>query len=188
MKILLLVAVMLCPLLAFAQEGQNDVRLRASDTIEIRFFYTPELNKIQTIRPDGKIVLQLIGEITAAGKTPNELTQELVKKYTRYFKQLDVAVFVESYGSRGVYVGGGVNTPGEIPILRNLTVLEAIMQAGGVNATTASLKNVVVVRLKEGKYERYVLDLEGVLLGTDNKPFYLMPLDVVYVPPRIGIP
>jgi polysaccharide export outer membrane protein len=130
----------------------------------------------------------LIGEITAAGKTPNELTQELVKKYTRYFKQLDVAVFVESYGSRGVYVGGGVNTPGEIPILRNLTVLEAIMQAGGVNATTASLKNVVVVRLKEGKYERYVLDLEGVLLGTDNKPFYLMPLDVVYVPPRIGIP
>jgi protein involved in polysaccharide export with SLBB domain len=90
MRFLLLVALFLAPLGGFAQEVQKDVRLSAGDTIEIRYFYTPELNKTQIVRPDGKIVLQLVGEVVAAGKTPNELTQELSKKYEKYIKQVDM--------------------------------------------------------------------------------------------------
>ena len=83
------------PILAFAQYFEQNTKLSPGDTIEIRFFFTPDLNKIQTIRPDGKIVLQLVGEITAAGKTPSELTKELYRHYSEYFKQLDIAVLVE---------------------------------------------------------------------------------------------
>jgi hypothetical protein len=62
------------------------------------------------------------------------------------------------------------------------------MLAGGVNSTTASLSKVYVIRQQGGKYVRNVLDLEEVLLGNDDKPFHLMPLDLVYVPTRIGSP
>ena len=48
---------------------EPEVRLGPGDTLEIRFFYTPELNVIQTIRPDGKIMLQLVGDVEAQGKT-----------------------------------------------------------------------------------------------------------------------
>jgi len=188
MRNLVIAALLLAPLACFAQDLQKDVRLSAGDTIEIRYFYTPELNKTQIVRPDGKIVLQLVGEVVAAGRTPNELTQELAKKYAKFLKQVDIAIFIESYGSRTVYVGGEVNRPGEVPILRSLTALEAIMIAGGVNSATASLSKVFVIRQQGGKYVRTVLDLEEVLLGRDDTPFYLMPLDLVYVPSRIGRP
>jgi len=188
MKKLFLLVLIFFPLVAFGQSTEKVVKLSAGDTIEVRFFYTPELNKLQIIRPDGKIVLQLIGEVTAEGKTPGELTKELLSRYKKYFSQLDVAVFVESYGSRQVYVGGEVNSPGEIPILTQLTVLEAIMRAGGVNSTTASYRNVVVIRQQEGKYTRYELNLESVLLGREDKPFLLLPLDIVYVPTRMISP
>jgi polysaccharide export outer membrane protein len=188
MKFLIIAALLLSPFASLAQDVQKDVRLSAGDTIEIRYFYTPELNKTQIVRPDGRIVLQLVGEVVAAGKTPGELTQELVKKYAKFLKQIDIAIFIESYGSRTVYVGGEVNRPGEVPILRNLTALEAIMLAGGVNSATASLSKVYVIRQQGGKYVRNVLDLEEVLLGNDDKPFHLLPLDLVYVPTRIGSP
>ena len=188
MRFLVLTALLLAPLAVFAQDARRDVKLSAGDTIEIRYFFNPELNKTQIVRPDGKIVLQLVGEVLAAGRTPNELTQELLKKYERFLKQVDIAIFIESYGSRTVYVGGEVVKPGEFPMLRNLTAFEAIMLAGGVNSATASLGKVVIVRLQGGKYVRIVLDLEEVLLGSDDKPFYLEPLDLVYVPTRIGMP
>jgi polysaccharide export outer membrane protein len=188
MKFLILASLLLLPLTGFAQDAQKDVKLSAGDTIEIRYFYTPELNKTQIVRPDGKIVLQLVGEVVAAGKTPNELTQELLKKYVKFLKQIDIAIFIESYGSRTVYVGGEVNNPGEVPILMGLTALEAVMLAGGVNSTTASLSKVVIVRQQGGKYVRHVLDLEEVLQGNDDKPFFLMPGDLVYVPSRIEKP
>jgi protein involved in polysaccharide export with SLBB domain len=87
-----------------------------------------------------------------------------------------------------VYVGGEVHLPGEFPILRSLTALEAVMLAGRVNSATASLGKVVIVRQQGSKYVRPVLDLEEVLLGNDDKPFYLAPLDLVYVPTRIEMP
>lgn len=62
------------------------------------------------------------------------------------------------------------------------------MRAGGVNPETASYKYVVVMRQQGGKYQRYTLNLEEVLLGRDDNPFYLLPLDIVYVPARIISP
>ncbi len=188
MKIKLLVLFILLPVIAFAEYGENEVTLSPSDIIEIRFFYTPELNKTQTIRPDGKIVLQLIGEVTAAGKTPSKLTNELYLLYKRYFQQLDIAVFVESYSNRYVLVGGEVNSPGDIPLLRNLSALEAIMLAGGIDSDNATYKNIIVIRQQKGKWVQYRLNLEEILLGQKDEPFYLLPLDIVYVPAILVTP
>ena len=182
MKKLLLFVFLLCSCSVFAQSKGVDITLGPGDTIEIRFFYTPELNVIQTIRPDGKIVLQLVGEIIATGKTPGELTAELYNGFSKYLKQLDIAVFVQSYNNRYISVVGEIAIPGDIPMLRNLTALEAIMLAGGVDMEDADYSNVVVMRHEEGKWIRYKVNLEDLLTGKSDDPFYLKPLDIVYVP------
>lgn len=171
------------PLALFGQEEKEvDITLSPGDVIEIRFFYTPDLNVVQTIRPDGKIVLQLIGEVVAKGKTPTQLTRELHIQYKKFLSQLDIAVLVQTYSSRYVSVVGEVTEPGDIPMPRPLTVLEAIMLAGGINAESATYKNIILIRKKDGKWQRMRVNLENVLLGIDDEPLYLQPLDILYVP------
>ena len=65
----------------------SKVILAPGDEIEVKFAYSAEFNEIQFIRPDGKIALQFVGEIKAAGKTPSELREELkgLRSFDEYF-------------------------------------------------------------------------------------------------------
>jgi polysaccharide export outer membrane protein len=152
------------------------------DVLDVKFFHAPELNESQTVRPDGRITLQLVGEVPVAGKSPDELRAELTRLYTPELKNPEVAVIARSFYERRVYVGGEVKTPGLIAMPGPLTALEAIMQAGGFNARTAQRKNVVIIRHKDGKRYGCALDLSGALKGEEGRPFYLEPHDIVYVP------
>jgi len=163
-------------------EPAPKVTLAPGDVIDIKFFYTPELNHTQAVRPDGKITLQLIGEVEAEGKTPSELRAELLELYLPHLKKPEVAVIVRSLRNRRVYVGGEVNTPGLIDMPGRLTALEAIMEAGGFNMLTAEVRNVVIIRHKDGRRYGGALDLEEALEGKEVKPFFLEPYDIVYVP------
>ena len=161
---------------------EPEVRLSPGDTLEIRFFYTPELNTVQTIRPDGKIALQLIGEVMAQGKTPLELKDQLHEHYKQHIKQLDITVIVQTFSNRRVYVGGEVNTPGSIPMPGKLTALEAIMLAGGINLENGSYDNVLIIRYEDNKWSGGMLNLKKVLEGEKVEQFCLEPQDIVYVP------
>lgn len=159
-----------------------EVRLSAGDILDIRFFYTPDLNTVQAIRPDGKIALQLVGEVEALGKTPEALREELYMLYSKHISQLDVTVIIQEYGNRRVYVGGQVLTPGGVPMPGQMTVFEAIMLAGGINLEAARYENVVVIRNVNGTWIGGKLDLEDVLHGGESASFGLQALDIVYVP------
>ena len=156
--------------------------LSPGDGIDFKFFHTPELNDTQTVRPDGKITLQLIGEVTVQGKTPEELRAELVKLYTPELRNPEVAVIIRSLSDRRVYVGGEVNKPGVIPMPARLTALEAIIEAGGFRTETAKLKSVVVIRQREGKLRGSLIDFSETPNGEAGPPFYLEPRDIIYVP------
>jgi protein involved in polysaccharide export with SLBB domain len=162
--------------------ASSDVALRSGDEIELKFYYTPELDITQTVRPDGKISLQLIGEIDVVGKSPSELREELLKLYIPYLKKPEIAVIVRSLLNRRVYVGGQVTTPGVIEMPGETDVLEAIMQAGGFLLPEAEVKNVIVIRHKEGQRYAYAVNLEPALKGEGMQPCYLEPQDIVYVP------
>ena len=163
-------------------EPEPKVTLGPGDVLDVKFFYAPELNENQTARPDGKITLQLIGDVDIRGKTPIELRDELVRLYTSHLKTPEVTVIVRSLNDQRVYVGGEVKDPSLIAMSGRLTVLEAIMQAGGFNLGTAILSDVVVIRQKDGNYYGTVLDLKKVLEGETSSMFYLAPRDIVYVP------
>jgi protein involved in polysaccharide export with SLBB domain len=156
--------------------------LAPGDVLEVKFFYTPELNELQTVRPDGKIALQLIGEVEVEGKSPTELRSELTELYSRHLKTPEIAVMVRSFYTRRVYVGGQVMAPGIVEMPGTMTLLEAIMQAGGFNVREAEVRNVVVIRHINGQRYGQSINLKPALSGDEVPPFYLAPKDIVYVP------
>jgi polysaccharide export outer membrane protein len=158
------------------------VVLKPGDEIELKFYYTPELDVTQMVRPDGKISLQLIGEINVLGKSPSDLRQELLKLYTPHLKKPEISVIVRSLLNRRVYVGGQVVTPGVVEMPADIDVLEAVMEAGGFILPEAEVRNVVVIRHLDGMRYAYAVNLESVLKGEGSQPFYLQPQDIVYVP------
>jgi len=184
MKKILVLLLLVFPATALSQITESEIQLGPGDVIEIRFFYSPELNVVQTIRPDGKIFLQLIGEVMVKGITPTELQEELFKQFSEYFKQLDIAIIVQAFAPYYVYVGGQVNEPGTIPMQRHrpLKALEAIMLAGGINSENATYQNVIIIRYENEKWVHTELNLEDVLFGKKNTPTYLQPFDIIYVP------
>ncbi len=159
------------------------VMLAPGDELEIKFAYAEQFNELQRIRPDGNIELQFIGEVSAAGKSPAELREELKEKFSKHLKHPQLAVIVRSFNEQRVYVGGEVNTPGMIPLPNQMTALEAIMQAGGFDMETAKTGNIVVIRHDtDGMRQGYALNLNKALKGDHVSTFYLQPRDIVYVP------
>ena len=162
---------------------RESIVLREGDVVKIAFPGAPNLNTTQTIRRDGRIALQLIGEVQAAGMTPSDMEKELIKLYGPQLQTKEVTVGVES-SAFSIYVTGAVLRPGKIISDRPLTALEAIMEAGGFDYNKANLKKVAVYRRQGGRTDHYKLNLKGVLDGEQGEQFDLKPSDIIYVPER----
>lgn len=160
------------------------VKINSGDVLQISFPGAPQMNTTERVRLDGKILLPLVGEVVAAGRTPVQLQDELVKLYDTHLEVKEVVVIVSST-SASIFVTGAVGRPGKIPMERPMTVLDAIMEAGGFDPKRASLRKVAVIRQVQGKYTRHEMDLRPVLDGRQVEPFWLQPFDTVYVPERI---
>jgi protein involved in polysaccharide export with SLBB domain len=165
-----------------ATQPPAQMTLAPGDQIEIKFAHSQEFNETQTIRPDGKIEMQFVGEVAAAGKTPAELREELKQLFGQHLKYPQLAVFVRTWNENRVYVGGEVTRPGVVAMPGRLTALEAIMEAGGFKLETAGTSNIVVLRQRDGKYQGQALDLKQALAGNSAAAFFLEPRDIVFVP------
>ena len=160
--------------------------LREGDSIKISFPGAPDLGTTQQVRRDGKITLSLGGEIIAAGKTPAEIEKEVLKLHGDQLAVKQVVVTVTS-SAYPIFVSGAVLRPGKISADRPMTVLEAIMEAGGFDHAKANLKKVTVLREFEGQTMSYNIDMRKVLQGDPGtKPFYLKPADKIHVPQKFN--
>ncbi len=158
--------------------------LQAEDQLRITFPGAPELDAELQIRRDGVISVPIVGEIVAAGKTPSELETLLSEKFENQLVSNEVmVVVVESHFT--YYLEGEVQSPGIIRSFRQLSVLEAIIAAGGINKTTGKMKSVVVIRRKGDKYQHFELDLAAVIDGKKDGAFVLESYDIVSIPQRV---
>jgi protein involved in polysaccharide export with SLBB domain len=157
--------------------------IQPGDTLDIKFFYNPELNETVTVRPDGKISLQLVDEVQAAGIKPSQLDDELTEKYARELKKPAIAVIVKSFGGQRIFVGGEVNKQGLIAITSNMTPLQAVFNAGGFKET-ASPESAIIIRKGPGnKPVPIAMNLNDAMQGKNGSAnFLLQPDDIVYVP------
>lgn len=158
------------------------VNLGPGDAVEVKFLYWPELNTAQEVRPDGRITLELIGEVSAAGLTPEALQKHLLELYGPRLKQPAISVVVRALANQRIYVGGEVRQPGMMPVQGRLTVMEAISMAGGYNKLSARLSDVIVIRQVGDKIYAAKLDLRAAFKGGAAEPYYLAPRDIVVVP------
>lgn len=169
---------------SFPVAAEPKVVLQPGDVLQVKFLYWPELNEEkQSIRPDGKISLQLVGDVQAQGRTPDELRSDLLGLYEDKLIEPEISVVVNSLDSHRVYVTGEVQNPGLVMINGRLTALEAIMQSGGFLKESAKKRTVVVVRQREGQQFATTLDLRKALEEPESEPFLLEPYDMVFVPP-----
>ena len=164
-----------------AAPPSDRLTLSPGDELGIKFQYTPELDEEQTIRPDGKISLPIVDEVQAAGLTPAELDASLTERYQDKLRDPVITVIVRSLANQLVYVGGEVKTPGAVEIHGEMTVLEAVLAAGGSLNMSANLKNVVIIRHNEGRRYATAIDLTQRIEVAESEPFYLAPRDIVYV-------
>lgn len=166
-------------------EHTEVILLQEGDIVKISFPGSPSLDTTQQIRRDGKISLSLVGEVEAAGKTPDQLKADLINLYASQISSKEVNVAVES-SSFPVFVTGFVIHPGKIKSDHPITALEAIMESGGFDYGKADLKSVRVIRLEDGVSKTYTLNLKSVMDGQESQQFYLKPSDIVYVPERFS--
>lgn len=165
------------PAEAYASKPSGN--LAAGDEIRVSFSGAPELNTKQKIQPNGLVSLPTVGDVSAAGNTINSLQQSVTSLYQSHLQDPTVVISLDS-AAAGVYVSGEVLRPGKIPLDRPMTALEAIMETGGFTPF-ANPKKVIVVRNQKGKQQRYVLNINDTLSGTESSPFYVRPFDVIYV-------
>jgi len=97
------------------------------------------------VRPDGRISMPFIGEIVAAGKTPEELRKDVAERLTEWVKQPQVSVSLVAVKSKKYYINGEVLKPGEFDLIVPTTVMEGLVQAGGFK-DFANQKDIRILR------------------------------------------
>jgi polysaccharide export outer membrane protein len=157
--------------------------LQEADLVAITFEYSTNFNALQKITLDGILNLEAVGSVKASGKTVQQLQAELVKLYQPRVKD-DILTVKLVAAANSVYVAGAVTRPGKIPLEHPMTVLEAVMEAGGFDPNRAKLSAVTVLRIEDGKQRSYKINLKQTLRGEIETPFYLKPFDIVHVPTK----
>jgi len=171
------------PALAAAPERPPAYLIQPGDQLNIKFFYNPELNEAVTVRPDGKISLQLIDEVQAAGLTPAQLDDLLTDRYSKELRKPTITVIVGSFSSQRVYVGGEVGRPGLIELTGGMTALQAVISAGGFKETADPEAAIIIRKGPDNQPVPVRVNLKSALGGGGpDAAVHLSPYDVVYVP------
>jgi polysaccharide export outer membrane protein len=125
-----------------------DYKINPGDILSVSVWREVDLQREVLIRPDGKFSFPLAGDISAKGKSVEQIRGLLTKRLELYIPDLVVSVSVVSVNGNKVYVIGQVNRPGEIPVNPNIDVMQALSIAAGANAF-AQLNDISILRRTE---------------------------------------
>lgn len=154
------------------------------DVLGINFWRDTDMTGDVTVRPDGRITLPLVGDVQAAGLTPEALKKKIETAAAPLFKeQPSITVVVRQINSRKVFITGQVATPGAHVLTGPLTVMQLISLAGGL--TEFAKKNEITVIRTEADGKQVVLPFRysDVQKGKNlAQNIVLKPGDTVTVP------
>ena len=151
------------------------------DVLHIAVWKEPDLTATLPVRPDGMISLPLLNDVQASGMTPMQLAGSLTEKLKKYIADPRVTVVVTQINSKRVYLVGEVGHTGAIPMLPNMTVLQALSNAGLTQF--ANPKKIYVLRNENGKQQKLPVNYNRLLKGQDmSRNYVLQPGDTIVVP------
>jgi len=166
-------------------DSQSEYRIGPGDSLQVFVWGHPELSVTLPVRPDGMISTPLVENIEAAGKTPSQLARDMETALAEYVRTPTVNVivqnFVGAYADQ-VRVVGQAAKPQSIPYRANMTLLDVVIEVGGL-AEFAAGNRAVLVRAENGKQTRTTVRLRDLLEAGDisaNMP--MRPGDVLIIP------
>lgn len=167
----------------------QDYRIGVDDIVAVNVWQNPGLSVTVPVRPDGKISMPLLGDVQAGGLTPSEVGNNIERSLSRYLKDPHVVVILQELKSHEflsrVRVTGAVNNPITLPYRRGMTVLDAVLEAGGL--TEFASPNRTMLYRREQKGTRAIpIYLEDILKKGDLSTNYALgPGDVIAVSERM---
>jgi polysaccharide biosynthesis/export protein len=157
-----------------------DYRLVPGDKLRIEVYRDTQLSQALQVRPDGKITLPLVGDVTAEGRTSTELRDALVSKLKEYNTNPVVTVIVVETVPPVFYVMGEVNSPGTLPIKGQVSVLQGLAMAGGFK-DFAKTKDIKILRKGPAGTTTLKFNYKDAVKG-EVQAIYLQPGDTIIVP------
>jgi polysaccharide biosynthesis/export protein len=156
-------------------------RIGPQDVLQIDVWKEPEITRTIPVRPDGKISLPLLNDVQAAGLTAMQLAGSIRDGLTKFLTNPQVTVTVSQINSMRVFLTGEVTRPGALPLLPNMTVLQAVSSGGFTQF--ARLNNIYVLRVENGRQVKYPFHYKDVVKGKRaEENILLKPGDVIVVP------
>ena len=157
-------------------------RIGPEDVLQVAVWNNDTLSRTALVRPDGKISLPLLNDVPAAGLTPVELRDDLLRRLGSYMPNPEVSVIVTDVRSFKVTILGQVPRPDRYVLKSSATVMDIIAMAGGFTEF-ADRSRVVVLRTTGGRSERLPFDYDKVRDGSAGQAnFQVRPGDIVLVP------
>jgi polysaccharide biosynthesis/export protein len=151
------------------------------DGLHIAVWKEADLTATLPVRPDGKISLPLLNDVQASGLTPQQLADSVTEKLKKYIADPRVTVVVTQINSKRIYMVGEVLHSGAMPMLPNMTVLQALSSAG-LNQF-ANTKRIYVLRNENGKQQKLPVNYRKLVKGEQIEQNYaLQPGDTIVVP------
>lgn len=155
------------------------------DGLNIFVWRNPELSVRITVRPDGRLSIPLIDDLPATGKTPSELARDIEEALGQFISSPIVSVMVDGFVgpfSQQVRVVGEAGSPQAIPYRSNMTLLDVMIQVGGLTEFAAG-NRATLVRFENGEQKEYDLDIESLIKdGRIEANIKILPGDVLIIP------
>jgi polysaccharide biosynthesis/export protein len=158
------------------------------DSLEIFVWRQPDLSVTVPVRPDGRISTPLVEDLVAVNKTPTELAQEIEARLAEYIRSPEVNVIVQGFvGTPGaqVRVLGQASQPRSIPYRDRMTLLDVIIEAGGLTEFAAGNRS-RVVRTVNGQSQEIRVRLDDLVnRGAVEENMVMQPGDIVIIPEAV---
>jgi polysaccharide export outer membrane protein len=151
------------------------------DVLHIAVWKEAELTATLPVRPDGKISLPLLNDVQAAGLTAIQLGESVTDKLKKYIADPRVTVVVSQINSKRIYMVGEVAHTGPMPMLPNMTALQALASAGLTQF--ANTKRIYVLRMENGRQQKMPVNYRKLVKGEQMEQNYILqPGDTIVVP------
>jgi len=155
------------------------------DSLNVFVWRNPELSVRIIVRPDGRLSIPLIDDLSATGKTPSELARDIEEALGQYISGPIVSVMVDGFVgpfSQQVRVVGEAGSPQSIPYRANMTLLDVMIQVGGLTEFAAG-NRATLVRFVDGEQKEYGLEIESLIKdGKIEANIKILPGDVLIIP------
>ena len=164
---------------------QANYQIGPGDVLDIFVWRNPEISTQVPVRPDGKISTPLVEDMVAVGKTPSELARDMEQVLAKYIKSPSVNVIVTEF--RGTFekqirIVGQAANPQSIPYRQGMTVLDVMIEVGGLGEFAAGNK-AKLIRTVDGVTTEYRIRLHDLLnKGEIEHNVEIRPGDVLIIP------